>query len=303
MSARTLKRLMGLLAAVFGLWLVASLVPRGGGSADAPAALGGVFEGVDAGSVTAVRFIRVEDTIELRPEAGSWRVNGWQADSGSVARFFDAVAATSVGDLMATNPENHARMGVAGDSARTLEIEVGDSTRALLVGNGGPRPSTAYVRLPGQDEVYLLEGGLRAHLTRRLDDWRNRRLLAIDTSRVDRIRVERDEDTFTVLRGDSVWAFEDGSEAVASQVQSILAQLGGSLVASGIVPDDDALAAEPRGGSTVAYSEAGEVLAEVTISVGSGEHWAMAAGDSVRYRIAAFRANLITPTLESVRPE
>ena len=53
----------------------------------------------------------------------------------------------------------------------------------------------------------------------------------------------------------------------------------------------------------MAYSESGDVLAEVTIGTGTGERWAMAAGDSVRYRIATFRANLITPTLESVTPE
>jgi hypothetical protein len=68
------------------------------------------------------------------------------------------------------------------------------------------------------------------------------------------------------------------------------------------VPDGDSLAAHPRAGATVAYSASGDVLAEVSIGTGTGDHWAMAAGDSVRYRIASFRANLIVPTLESVRP-
>jgi hypothetical protein len=303
MSDRTLKQLVGALAVVVVLWLVASLVSRGGGSIDAPTGLGTTLEGVDASSVTAVRFLRPTDTIELRPEGGSWRVNGWQADSGSVARFFAAVDETSVGDLMATNPSNHERMGVSGDSVRTLEIDIGGSTRTLLIGNGGPRPQSAYARLPDTDEVYLLEGSLRSHLSRRLDDWRNRRLLAIDTSQVNRITVDREDQTFTVVRGDSAWAFDDGGEVVATQVQGILGELAGSLVASGIVHDDDPLAAEPAEGSTVAYSAAGAVLAEVTISGGGGDHWAMAAGDSVRYRIASFRADLIVPRPESMRPE
>lgn len=303
MSERTLKQLVGALAIVAGLWLVASLVSRGGDSIEAPAGLGATFEGVEPTSVTAIRFIRPEDTIELRPDAGAWRVNGWQADSGSVARLFEAVAETSVGDLMATNPANHERMGVSADSARTIEIEIAGATRTLLVGNEGPRFSTAYARLPGEDEVYLLEGGIRAQLTRQLDSWRNRRLLAIDTSAVSRITVQRDDDTFTLVRGDSTWTFEDGSEAVSSQVQGLLQELGGSLVAAGIVAESDSLAGLPAAGSTVAQSEGGDVLAEVTIGSGTGERWAMAAGDSVRYRIATFRVNLINPTLESVRPE
>lgn len=303
MSEVALKRLVGALAVVAGLWVIASLVSRGGGSIEAPTDLGTVFEGVDETSVAAVRFVGAGDTVELQPGDDTWRVNGFRADSGNIARFFQAVDEAEVGNLMATNPANHERMGVAGDSVRILEIDIGGETRTLVVGSEGPRYTTAYARLPGADEVYLLEAPIRSHLTRRLDDWRNRRMAAIDTSLVSRIAVERDDDSFTVVRGDTAWTFEDGGEVVSRQVQSILQELGGALVAAGFVADEDSLAALPPGGSTVAYSESGDVLAEVTIGTGTGERWAMAAGDSVRYRIATFRANLITPTLESVTPE
>ena len=96
MSERSLKQLVGALAVVAVLWAVASLIGRGGGAIDAPTELGAVFEGVDPSSVTAVRFIGREDTIELVPGADTWRVNGFRADSGSVARFFDSVAETSL---------------------------------------------------------------------------------------------------------------------------------------------------------------------------------------------------------------
>lgn len=304
MSDLTLKRLVGALAVVVGLWLVASLVSRGGGgSIGGTSEIGATFDGADPSSVIAVRFIGPGDTVELTSEGGVWQVNGLRADSGSVARFFASVQEADAADLVATNPANHERMGVAGDSARTLEIDVAGSTRRLLIGNAGPRASTAYARLPEEDEVYLLEGGIRPHVVRRLDDWRNRRMLAIDTSLVRRIDVERDADAYTLVRGDSAWTFEDGSEAAERQVQSLLQELGGALVAAGFVADGDSLAALPAGGRTVAYSESGDVLAEVTVGSGTGERWAMAAGDSVRYRIATFRANLITPTLESVTPE
>ena len=303
MSERSLKQLVGALALVVGLWLIVSLVSRGGGSIGPPSDIGAVFEGVDATTVSAARFIQPSETVELRREDGAWRVNGFRADSGSVARFFEAVASAEGGDLAATNPANHERMGVAGDSTRTLEIDLGGETRTVLIGNAGPRLSTVYTRRPGEDEVYLLEGALRTHLTRNLDGWRNRRMVAIDTSLVRRIAVERDQDAFVVVRGDSAWTFEDGGAVVERQVQSVLQELAGALVAAGFVADGDSLAALPRAGSTVAYAESGDVLAEVSVGEGSGERWAMAAGDSVRYRIATFRANLITPTLESVTPE
>jgi len=302
-SESTLKKLVGALAVVALLWVVALLLTRGGGSLDVPSDLAATFEGVTDATTDGVRFIGPDDTIELTRDGDAWRVNGFQADSGNVARFFSSVAEAQVGDLIATNPANHERMGVAGDSVRTLEIDTGGETRRLLVGGEGPRFSTAYVRLPDQDEVYLLEGGLRPHLIRRLDDWRNRKMLAIDTSRVARLDVSRAGDSFTLVRGDSAWTFEGGGPTVARQVTNVLEQLAGSLVASGFVPEGDSIAALPQDGATVAYSEAGDVLARVTFGSGSGERWAMAAGDSIRYRIASFRANLISPTRELVTPE
>lgn len=303
MSERALKRLVGALAVVVGLWVVAYLVTRGGGSIDAPSAVGAAFDGVDATSVTEVRFIHPMDTVTLRRDGDAWRVNGFRADSGSVARFFEAVSDVEANDLVATNPANHERMGVAGDSVNTLQIDVGGDTRTVLIGDTGPRVATAYARVPDQDDVYLLEGGIRPHVVRDLDDWRNRRMVSIDTSRVNRIAVERDGDSYTLVRGDSVWTFEDGSQVAERSVENLLQQLGGALVAAGFVADGDSLAALPQGGSTTAYSESGDVLAEVSIGSGSGELWAMAAGDSVRYRIATFRADLITPPLERMLPE
>ena len=303
MSEKALKRLVGALAVVVVLWGAATLVSRAGdGSIGATGALAAFFEGVSADAVTEARIVRPADTIVLSREGERWSVNGFRADSGSVARFFETLEGAEVGDLVAANPANHARMGVSVDSARTLELELDGETRSLLFGGDGPRPATVYAREPGADQVYLVEGALLNHLQRQLDDWRNRKMLAIDTSRVSRIAVDRGDDAFTLVRADSVWTFADGGAARASQVQSILNELGGGLVASRFVADDDSLAALPAGGSTVAFSEAGDVLAEVTVSEGTGERWAMVAGDSVRYRLPSFRVDLIVPTLESVRP-
>jgi hypothetical protein len=303
MSERALKQLVGALAVVVVLWLAVTLVSRAGDGSIGPSGdLAAFFDGVSADAVSEVRILRPADTIVLSRVAEGWSVNGFRADSGSVARFFQTLEGAQAGNLVAANPANHDRMGVSADSARTLELEVGSQTRSLLFGGTGPRPSTIYARQPGADQVYLVEGALSSHLQRQLDDWRNRRMLAIDTGRVARIAVQRGDDAYTLVRGDSVWTFADGGAARESQVRSVLDELAGGLVASRFVADDDSLAARPQGGSTVAFSEQGDVLVEVTVGEGTGERWAMVAGDSVRYRLPAFRVDLIVPTLESVRP-
>lgn len=308
MSEKALKRLVGALAVVALLWGVATLVSRAGSDRMGDGGdVSAFFEGVDSASVTRARIERPRDTIALALEDGVWRVNGFASDSGSVARFLRTLTEAEVTDLVATNPANHERMGVSADSARVLVLQVGGETRRLLFGKEGPRVATIYARAPDDDEVYLVEGGLWSHLNRLLDDWRNRRLLAIDTARVSRIAVDRDGDRFTLVRRDTTWTFEDGSPARASQVRSLLNELGGGLVASRFVTGEEPLAARPPGGSTTAYAGTGEVLAQVTVSTadneeGTGDRWGMVAGDSVRYRLPGFRVDMIVPTRASLAP-
>jgi hypothetical protein len=285
------------------LWVVATLVSRAGdGSIAGTGDLADFFEGVDAASATSVRILRPGDTISLSLDGGIWHVNGFRADSGSVARLFQTLQEARMGGLVATNPANHERMGVSADSATTLEVAVGGSTRTLLFGDEGPRPGSIYARAVSSDEVHLVQAALWNHLRRQLDDWRNRRMLAIDTTRVARIAVERDDDAYALVRADTLWTFADGSPTRASQVRSLLNELAGGLVASRFVPDGDSLATLPPGGSTSAYSAEGDVLAEVTVGSGTGDRWGMVAGDSVRYRLPSFRVNAIVPSLESMRP-
>jgi len=303
MSEKRLKQLVGALAVVVVLWIVATLVSRGGdGSIEGTADLAGFFDGVDATSVSEARILRPTDTIRLTHDGDSWHVNDFRADSGAVARFFQTLQDAKMGDLVATNPANHDRMGVSADSAKTLELDVGGATRSLLFGHDGPRPSTIYARRSDSDEVYLVEAGLSSHLTRQLDDWRNRKMLAIDTTRVARVEIVRDRDAYALLRADTMWTFADGSPARTSQVAALMRELGGGLVASTFVPDGDSLAAFPQGGSTVALSAEGDTLAEVRIGGGERDRWGMVAGDSVRYMLPDFRVGSVTPTRESLRP-
>ncbi|MEQ1856895.1 MAG: DUF4340 domain-containing protein [Longimicrobiales bacterium] len=304
MSARTLQRLLGALGAAAAIWLVVFLAADRAAESEADPVIEGpivgFFDGVDESTLTAARFTRLGGTVELSRVGEGWEVSGFRSDSGSVARFFVTLGESRVESLAATNPSNHARMGLSADSAARLELEVGGSTRTLLLGLDGPRAATVYARLPDEDAVYLIASGLRAYVFRQLDDWRNRRMLAIDTSLVRRIAVRRDGDAYELVRTDSAWTLANGSSADARVVQGVLTELAGGLVASRFFEPTDSIGLMPLGGTTVAYGASGEPLATVTVGSGSGDRWGMVAGDSVRYRLPSFRVDAIAPTLGSV---
>ncbi|MGW8264916.1 MAG: DUF4340 domain-containing protein [Longimicrobiales bacterium] len=201
MSEKGLKALIGLVAVLCTMWATVTFLPRGGGTPGAPPeALSSFFAGVTPEAVSTVRFQSPGDgdRLVLTRRGPDWTINGFRADSGTVAGFWDALGAAEVGDLVGSNPGNHPRLGVSPDSAWALEVEMAEGARTVLIGKSGTRYGTAYVRLPAQDEVYLLDGGLRPAVTRTLDDWRNKRVARVDTSRVQRIQLERDDTRMTL---------------------------------------------------------------------------------------------------------
>jgi hypothetical protein len=300
-SERTLKLLVGALAVALALWGVAELLSGGSGSIGASGEIAGFFDDIDAASLEALRVERGDTTLTLERSGDAWTVNGFPADSAAMSRLLQTISELWVGDLMATNPDNHARMGVVADSAVTVDFVVADGSKSLLVGDAGRRFGTAFVRLPGQDEVYMLEGDLRSQIRRGLDQWRNRTMLAVDSSAVTRIEVEKDGDAYALVRGDSAWTFESGDPAREATVQGILAELA-HMVASGFVEEGDSIGSLPRSSTTRAFSAPDELMVEVTIGEGSGERWARSTTDDYVYRVSTFRADRVAPPRENVEP-
>lgn len=300
MSERALKTLLVVCAGLFLVWLAVSFVPRGNGGAVEPSdALASFFDGVTPEAVSTVRFRGPGDAspVELERLGGEWRVNGFRADSANVARFWEAMAAAKVGELVGSNPANHSRLGVGADSAWTFDLDLEGGPRSLLVGKGGPRYGTTYARLPDEDEVHLLEGNLRSHLTRSLDDWRNKRVATVDTSAVWRVEVDGDGSAFAVERADSLWKMDGGGEADGAKVKGILGELA-RLDASGFVEPSDSLATV--GGTLRALDQAGDTLVFLEMGTGDGDRWARVAGDPILYRVASWRAGRLLPKLEDV---
>lgn len=303
MSQDTLKKLVLALIVALVLWGVLTVFPGGGRSVDASPDVVAFLDGVDdEASIQSVRLRSPEgDTVLLAHSDGSWTVNGFPTDSARMAQFLDALSQAGVRELVARNAANHERMGVAADNAYTLEVDAAGYTGSLLLGDAGSRYGTTYVRAPNEDEVYLVEGNLNTHARRSVDDWRSKRIVAVDTASVMGLDVTRDGSRYSLTRGDSTWTFEDGTEADAATVRNILTELG-DLRASGFLTEEDSVATLPPGGSVVATSADGTPLASVELGSGDNERWATRVGDSTLYRLGSYRVDRLAPLRERLVP-
>lgn len=308
MSEKTLRIVVGVAVLLVAAYALTAMV--GGNTSadrgDAGRALVRVLAGARDG-LAAVRIVGPQpgDSVELvRGEDGSWTVNGKPADSAAVARLEDALEGARVGHLAARNPDNHARLGVAADSTWRLELRRagrGEPVR-LLLGNNGPSYPSVYARLPDSDEVFVVSGDLVSAVRRPAAEWRDRVVLRVDTVAVRRVVVTRDEETYTLERGDSArWVVDDAlaDSAAVEELLEGLARLEAQAFARDTVTLGDDVAR-----TVLVLGEAGDTLALVRIAAteqtwtwratAAGKAAAEGLGEDV-FELAGWRVDRIAP--------
>jgi hypothetical protein len=216
---------------------------------------GRVGAGRDLGALIGpeVDLIRVSGPetgadVELSRDGNEWTVNGYPADTALVREALAGLDTARVGRLAARSAANHARLGVANDSSRLVEIgPASDPALGFHLGNRGR--DGRFVRFAGEDEVYVVPEASVGMLDREADEWRDRQIAALDTSRVIGITVERrDEAERAVLErtvsedGASTW-IENGVAADSGAVENVLSAVA-DLRADGFPSDSVAFAAD-----------------------------------------------------------
>lgn len=220
----TLKQLLHIaiaLAAVVFLWGLVEIIGRRGDVVDERPLLVPVL----AEEVDTVEIANPKDTIRLLPQAsGGWTVNGYEASATMVSELFDAIRDSTTAELVAQSPSSHERMGVDEATGTRFRVIRGEKDLLHLIAGERGRPfRSRYVRVQGADEVYLLTGPLVPMFDRALDEWREKRIAAVEPSRIARIAVKQGRRGYIVERRDTTsWQFADGTPVDSAAVARLL---------------------------------------------------------------------------------
>lgn len=308
MTRRTLVHLTLAAGGLLGLWLLASLLSSGSSApAAGPDDWSAFFGALRPESTRSVRIEGPGGARTLSREGATWTIDGFPADSGTVARFWAAVSDTTPPELVARNPANHARMGLAADSAIVMAFASDGDTLRLLLGDEGPGRGTSYLRRSGNDASYLSRRNLRGYAERTVEDWRDKRVIAVDTAALVQVEVRRPGQAYTLARLDSTWTVTPrgapASAGVAADPGLVRSLLGGlaDLPAVGFFADDDL--PDPAEGdiSITAVGNADDTLAVVEIGALESEWWATASGNETVFRVPGFRVQQLAPSMDALR--
>lgn len=301
MSEEALRKVMAAVAVLGLLYLGIRWI--GGEGQDGPLTDDPVttrfLEPVRGDTVTSVRIRRPELTLDIVRRDDAWSVNRYGADTATVRYFIRSLREARVDELASRNPENHPALGVSADSSWTVRIRTRrDSTPLLHVGAEGPYSESAYVRLDGDERVYLLRGEVRSALEGGLMAWREKQVAAVDTGRVAEIHVQRSGESYRIHRVSDGWRLGE-ARASKAVVDRLLAELH-DLKAYAFASDTSAVGASTR--RVEALSAKGDTLAWIRAApVSTSGSWLVRSSraEGVVFRVEDDRVGRISPPADS----
>jgi hypothetical protein len=300
MSLTQLKRIaIALVAAIF-IWGLTVIVSRGGDVVEEAQ----LIPAIVSADVDRVEIAGTDDTVRLaRTDSSAWTVNGFAAAPDAVTTLLTALGEVVTGELVAQNPSSHERMGVDEVGAKRLRVSHGDETVAnVLLGRQGRAYRTIYARRDGENNVYLLRGELVPLIDRTLNDWRDKRIVAVEPDSIVRVAVERGSERYTLVRGDSMWTFADGSPTDSGAVAGMLGEFQaltaqGSGFATPVQADSADFRRPDRRVSL--FGARGETLADLVFDSTDTGFWVRRSDRETVYQLFRWRVDDLTP-VESV---
>jgi hypothetical protein len=222
MSSGLLRRIAVALGVLVVMWLTLRVVrdfTRQEGATLPPVR-------IDTAEVDTIRIERPADTIQLTRDGASWSVNGYPAIGARVAEALDAATDTTAApELVAENPTSHQQLGLDSAQARSLTILTGPSTAlTYLVGKRGASFASAYIRRPGRNNVFQVNGTLVDVVERSVEDWRDRTIVRTDPDSLGAIEVEWKGGSYRLTRRDTTWVLGDNLPADAAAVNRLTAR-------------------------------------------------------------------------------
>jgi hypothetical protein len=298
MTARQLRQVAGALVVLVFLWGLSEVFSRGSDD------VAGDFRmpRMTADSVDTVRLVRPTDTLVLaKRDSAQWTVNGFDASIDAITQLFGGLVTATVAELAAQSTASHARMGVDSAKGKRLTfIRGGDTLDQLIVGERGPGYTGAYVRRPGQDDVYLIRGELPTAVDKMLEDWRDKRIVRIEPDSVSEVRVERQRGGYTLRKADDGWRI--GSAAAdTGAVRRMLDQWRDLHAAGFATPQQEDSTDFRRPDRKVTVLGKSGPFIELALDSASYWWWGKKSDGKYVYRIESWRLDQLMPVDSTLR--
>lgn len=205
MSAKHLKLIAIALAVLLLLWGGSELFSHGSDTVTGSLAI----PAMTAAEVDTISFVKKADSILLVKHGADWSANGHRAVPDAVSDLLRALNDSVRPEVVAQDTSSWTRLGVDSAGARWLTVRRGvKGPFRLILGARGQDYQSMYLRHPGDPRVYLWRGSLTNLADRPVDEWRDKRIAALQPDSIVAVDVQRAKDPYTLKRTGKVWTLK-----------------------------------------------------------------------------------------------
>jgi hypothetical protein len=169
---------------------------------------------VDRDKINAVTIQNTDTKIELKKDGN----NAWQlespvkdrADSMAINQLFTSIETlrhdAAIGaDGKGADKEQIKDFGVSKPDTR-ITFTSPEKSIELLLGKDAAVEGKVYARVEGSNVVYVIPNDLKNQATKKVDDFRDRKLTALNTAEVSKIVIKRGADELELEKKDQHWS-------------------------------------------------------------------------------------------------
>lgn len=193
-----------------------------------------VFEGVESSRIEEITVKSSGgDETTLRRQDDSWQIVApvqAKADDSEASGIASSLSTLEVQRVIDEAPKDLGTFGLATPRFEVAFRVAGESEpRRLLVGDKTPTGGEMYAKLGNASRVFLISGYLDGTFDRSTFQLRDKRVLAFDREKVDRIEVHDGKSVVTVTKQDDAWRVTQpvAARADAGTVESVLSRVNG----------------------------------------------------------------------------
>lgn len=168
-----------------------------------------------------------EPLVELQRIGGGWRLRqpiDYAAQDQVVQSVLTSLENLQLRDVVSRNPQKRAKFQVDSTGTHVRVWEGETEVLSVIIGKAANDFSHTYVRRAEEDEVYRAVGMLAYNFTKRVDDWRDKTILNLDSAGISRLqlRYPKEDIEIELIRNDSLWTYSsNGGEAAVADSATV----------------------------------------------------------------------------------
>ncbi len=188
-----------------------------------------LFLSQDTSQIDFVKITNKDGEISLRRSGGIWRITepyNYPANPSYTETLLKKVADLKYESLITRNKEKHIDYEVDGEEAAYVEIGKKEGTiDKFYCGKPSKNYTHTYIRKEDSDEVWLVTGTPRSSFTRKPKDWRDKKILLLDKTLLERVLLKFTDETVELVRNISMFS-DDSTLTAPDTAWTVIPQKG-----------------------------------------------------------------------------